>query len=421
MAALVARVREAGGRVALVCPEVDGGLGCPRPPAERAGERVLTRDGVDVTEAYRRGAELALARARELAGACEHAGARGTVQACELAGTRDPGRVSGQAPSQVGTNSRTTASIRPLAVLKAKSPACGSGQVYDGSFTGRLVRGSGVAAELLEREGIVVVDEKVVEACRASVEHPVAIVLGSGLGALAALVKPVRRISYADIEGFPVGAQPVAGHVFEVTIGTLDGVPVVVYPGRVHLYQGYSPAQVSSLVRHAHKLGCRDIIFACSTGAVAGHAHVGLGLVTDHINLTGANPLIEREDLSVVDSPFVDMTETYSPYLCELAQVVAAENGIDLQQGVYAGQLGPSFETAAEVAMLGTLGASFAGMSLVCEAIMAHALGMNVLGLTLAANMAGEAGVSHESVLDVAKNYDADFETLVRGVLKFLK
>lgn len=374
--ALAERVRAAGGRVVGVCPEMDGGLPCPRPAAERVGERVLTRGGADVTRAYEAGARAALDRARDLS--------------------------------------------RPLAVLKAKSPACGSGEVYDGSFTGRLVRGSGVAAELLEKEGILVVDEKVVEGCRASVEHPVAIVLGSGLGALAALVKPVRRIPYADIEGFPSGAQPVAGHKFEVMIGTLDEVPVVVYPGRVHLYQGYTPAQVSSLVRHAHKLGCRDIIFACSTGAVAGRARVGLGLVTDHINLTGMNPLIEREDLSVVDSPFVDMTDTYTPYLRGLAARVAAEQGIDLQQGIYAGQLGPSFETAAEVAMLGVLGASFAGMSLVCEATMAHALGMNVLGLTLAANMAGEAGVTHESVLEVARGYDADFEALVRGVIKLL-
>ena len=338
---------------------------------------MVARTGADVTEAYERGARLALMRAADLSA--------------------------------------------PLAVLKAKSPACGSREVYDGTFTGKLRRGSGVAAELLQREGIVVVDETVVEGARASVEHPVAIVLGSGLGALAELVKPVRRIPYSEIDGFPAHAQPVAGHRFEVMVGTLDEVPVVVYPGRVHLYQGYTPAQVSALVRHAHKLGCKDIVFACSTGAVAGRAHVGLGVVSDHINLTGTNPLIEREDLSQVESPFVEMSDTYSPYLRKLALEVAAEQGVELQEGVYAGQLGPSFETAAEVAMLGVLGASFAGMSLVCEAIMAHALGMNVLGLTLAANMAGEAGVTHESVLEVAHSYEDDFAKIVRGVLGYLK
>ncbi|MCI5950476.1 purine-nucleoside phosphorylase [Parolsenella sp.] len=375
--ALVRSVRDGGGRVVPICPEVDGGLTTPRPPAEILGDSVITVSGDDVTAAYVRGARFAAFRARELSS--------------------------------------------PLAVLKAKSPACGSGVVYDGTHTGRLVRGTGFAACALEKEGIIVVDEKVVEGCRASVEHPVAIVLGSGLGALAAAVKPVRRIPYADIDGFPVTARPVAGHTFEATVGTIDGVPVVVYPGRVHLYQGYDPAQVTSLVRHAYKLGCRDIIFACATGAIAGRAHVGLGLITDHLNLTGTNPLIEDEDLACVESPFVGMTDVYTPYLRSLAAGVAADNGIDLQQGVYAGLLGPCFETGAEVAMLGSLGASYAGMSLVCEAIMAHALGMNVLGVTLAANMAGEAGVTHESVLKVAHDHENDFETLIRGVLARLK
>ena len=373
---LCERLSRAGGSLVPVCPEAAGGLPTPRPPAERRGIAVVTRAGEDVTRAYEAGAAHALDRARE--------------------------------------------SSAPLAVLKARSPACGVGAIYDGSFTGTLRRGFGVAAELLDREGIVVVSEEVVESCRASVEHPVAIVLGSGLGALAGLVKCVRRIPYADIEGFPASARPVAGHSFEAMVGTLDDVPVVVYPGRVHLYQGYSSAEVSSLVRHAHRLGCRDIVFACSTGAIAGRAHVGLGLITDHLNLTGRNPLVEREDLSVVDSPFVGMVDAYSPYLRMLAAGVAAERGIELQQGVYAGLLGPSFETPAEVAALSALGASFAGMSLVCEAIMAHALGMNVLGITLAANMAGEAGVTHGSVLDVAGDYTEDFEALVRGVLHLL-
>ena len=377
MLALAESVRERGGVVADVCPEVDGGLPTPRPPAEIEGERVLTADGIEVTGAYEGGAAIALSRAREL----------------EV----------------------------PLAVLKAKSPSCGPGLVYDGTHTHTLTKGFGVCAAALAKEGVLVVDEKVVEECRASVEHPVAIVLGSGLGKLASLVKPVRRIPYDDIEGFPMAARPIAGHTFEATVGTINGVPVVVYPGRVHLYQGFDAAQVSSLVRHAHKLGCKDIIFACSTGAIAGHAHVGLGLITDHVNLTGTNPLLQAEDLAQIETPFVGMTDAYTPYLREVATAVAADEGIELQQGVYAGLLGPNFETAAEVAALGTLGCSFAGMSLVCETIMAHALGMNVLGLTLASNMAGEAGVTHDSVLEVAANYDADFEKLVLGVLDHLK
>ncbi|MCI1666168.1 MAG: purine-nucleoside phosphorylase [Atopobiaceae bacterium] len=359
-----------------VCPECDGGLSSPRPPAERAGGRVVLSDGTDVTVEFARGAQETLRRALD-------AGAT-------------------------------------LAVLKSKSPSCGSRLIYDGSFTGSLTRGAGVAAELLEGEGICVVSEDEVKDMRPSVEHPVAIVLGSGLGALAREVKPVRRIDYADIDGFPVDARPIEGHVFEATIGTVDDVPVVVYPGRVHLYQGYSAAEVTALVRHAHRLGCHDIIFACATGAVPEMAGIGLGVLTDHINLTGTNPLVEQDDLSDVETPFAGMADAYTPYLRELAIGVAADLGIELGSGVYAGLLGPSFETPAEIGALRTMGVSYVGMSTVCEVIMAHALGMKVLGLTLAANVAGDPDVSHETVLECAHDYEDDFERLVRGVLRML-
>lgn len=260
-----------------------------------------------------------------------------------------------------------------------------------------------------------------VRACKPSVEHPVALVLGSGLGHLAGLVKPVRRIPYAQVPGFPASAQPVAGHSFEATVGTIDGVPVVVYPGRVHLYQGYSALEVTSLVRHAQHLGCRMVVFACATGAIPGSASVGLGLITDHINLTGANPLVgwngREPELALVESGFVGMSDVYTPYLQDVTRDVAANLGVQMGEGVLAGVLGPSFETPAEVSALRTIGASYVGCSTVCEAIMAHALGMRVLGLTLATNQAGEAGVSHESVLAVAGDFADEFERLVCGVV----
>lgn len=264
------------------------------------------------------------------------------------------------------------------------------------------------------------VDEEVAKSCRPSVEHPVAIVLGSGLGHLASLVRPVRRISYLDIAGFPQDARPVPGHSFEATIGGMDGVPVVVYPGRIHLYQGYSAVEVTSLVRHAHHLGCRDIIFACATGCVPGNAYKGLGLLTDQINLTGTSPLAGPGLDRSLDSPFVGMAGAYTPYLQELARSVAAEEGITLEEGVYAGVLGPAFETPAEVRALRLLGVSYVGMSTVCEVIMAHALGMNVLGLTLATNESGEVAVDHQSVLDEAAAHAGEFERLVRGVIRRL-
>ena len=359
-----------------VCPETAGGLTCPRPPAERVGSRVLMSDGTDVTCAFVAGAQACAEQVR-------------------------PFRA-------------------PLAVLKAKSPSCGVGAIYDGTHRGVLTSGSGVFAQLLEKEVDCMVTEEVVEICKPSVEHPVAIVLGTGLGHLCSLVHPVRRIDYHDIDGFPEDARPISGHRFEATIGTVDGVPVVVYPGRIHLYQGYSAAEVTALVRHAHRLGCRDIVFACATGAVPGNAHTGLGILTDHINLTGRNPLVEDADLRYVETPFVGMRDAYTPYLRTLARGVADDLGIGVEEGVYAGTLGPCFETPAEVAMLKGMGVSYVGMSTVCEVIMAHALGMNVLGLTLATNYAGEDGVSHQSVLEEAGRHAEDFERLVRGVLHLL-
>ena len=359
-----------------VCPEVEGGLSCPRTAAEQVGALVLTKDGRDVTKQYWRGARLCL--------------------------------------------EKTLAAKPPFAVLKAKSPSCGHGMVYDGTYTSTLVPGDGIFTRLLNKEEISVVTENVVEACKPSVEHPVAIILGTGLGHLAGLVKPVRHIDYHDIDGFPLSAQPVKGHLFEATIGTIDEVPVVVYPGRIHLYQGYSAAEVTSLVRHAYSLGCRDIIFACATGAVPGQAELGLGLVEDQINLTGHDPLSERDNICAVNTRFLGMTDAYSPYMLGLAKGVAEDEGIEVGQGVLAGTVGPSFETPAEVRALSTLGVSYVGMSTVCEVIMAHALDMNVLAITQAGNRAGDPSVSHKSVLDASKKYEQDFEKLVRGVLHLL-
>lgn len=362
--------------VIRVCPEGSSGLPVPRPPAEQRDGRVWLQDGTDVTLQFEHGADIAFEAARR--------------------------------------------SGAPLAVLKAKSPSCGVHLIYDGTYTGRVIKGEGVLARRLEKEGICVVTEKTVESCKPSVEHPVAIVLGSGLGDLGQLVKPVRRIDYHDIEGFPQSARPIAGHSFEATVGAIDDVPVIVYPGRIHLYQGYSAAEVTSLVRHAFRLGCRDIIFACATGAVPGNAHKGLGIITDQINLTGRNPLADWDELRDVDTPFVDMSTAYSPYLRTIARGVADDLGIAVEEGVLAGVLGPSFETPAEVAALGKLGVSYTGMSTVNEVIMARALGMNVLGLTLAANDAGAADTTHETVLAEAKKHGSDFESLVRGVLHLL-
>ena len=369
-------VRRLASRVesVAVCPELAGGLSVPRKPVELLDGKALCRDGTEVTREFEEGAAAA-------------------------------------AEAMEGVS---------LAVLKEKSPSCGSSMVYDGTHSGHVVSGMGVFARRLTERGVCVVSENDIERYHPSVEHPVAIVLGSGLGGLGALVKPVRRISYSKIEDFPEDARPVLGHRYEATVGTLDGVPVVVYPGRIHLYQGYTAKEVTSLVRHAHSLGCKSIVFACATGAVAPLGKRGLAVVCDHMNLTGRNPLVDLEPLRGLDTPFVGMTDCYTPYLRELAKGVAADLGIELGEAVYAGLLGPSFETPAEVRMLATLGATHVGMSLVNEVIMARALDMGVLGITLATNMSGEGGLSHADVLADAAEHTDDFERLVRGVLSLL-
>lgn len=360
-----------------LCPEVLGGLPVPRKAAELCAGRALCEDGSDVTAAFERGVERALA-------------------AIDAAG---------------GVS---------FAVLKEKSPSCGSSRIYDGSHTGRVVRGQGLFARCLSERGVCVVSELDVERYRPSAEHPVAIVLGSGLGGLGAQVEVERIIPYSEIEGFPADAHPVPGHSFEAKVGTIDGVPVVVYPGRVHLYQGYSDHEVTALVRHARSLGCKTIIIACATGAVAPKGKPGLAVVTDHINLTGANPLIGPAGKHGVESPFVDMGDAYTPYLRELAKGVAADLGIELDEAIYGSVVGPTYETPAETRMLSILGVTHAGMSLVNEAIMARALDMGILAVVMATNMSGASGVTHEEVLKDAAKHASDFERLVRGVLALM-
>lgn len=264
--------------------------------------------------------------------------------------------------------------------------------------------------------------EKMAERCKPTVEHPLAIVLGSGLGALAERVRAVRHIPYSDIEGFPAEAIPVAGHRYEVLVGEIDDVPVVVYPGRIHMYQGYDALEVTSLVRHAHKLGCRSIMLSCASGAVRDVEPGTVGLITDQVNLTGRNPLASAEGAAVakLEVPFVPMAGAYSSYLSDLARDAAAEVGVELAEGTYVGLLGPTYETAAEIRMLASFEADYVGMSTVCETIMARALGMEVLGLTLVTNKAGRADNNHAEVLEAANAAAEATQNIALGVVRRL-
>lgn len=232
----------------------------------------------------------------------------------------------------------------------------------------------------------------------------VAVVLGSGLGAFAGALDDRLVVPYAEIPHWP---QPTAvGHAGELVLGTLGGVEVAALSGRVHLYEGYTPAQVVFGVRVLGRLGVRALVLTCAAGGInVAFRRGGLVLISDHINLQGTNPLVGPGD-DALGPRFPDMSEAYSARLRGIARQVGAELGVELAEGVYAAMLGPSFETPAEIRFLRTIGADLAGMSTVAEAIAANQLGLEVLGIACVTNMA--AGIlpqklSHQEVLEAGE------------------
>ena len=222
-------------------------------------------------------------------------------------------------------------------------------------------------------------------------DFDVAVVLGSGLGAAAERLGDAS-MSMADA-GFP--STNVVGHAGTILAGTVGGARVLVLAGRVHLYEGHHPNAVVHGVRTAARLGCRRLLLTNAAGGIRPGLSVGdLVAISDHLNLTGANPLIGSHDLP--HERFIDVSNLYP-----LASTVAAAGG--LETGVYAALPGPSYETPAEIRMLATLGADLVGMSTVLEALAAHALGVQVGGLSLVTNAAAGLGgeLSHEEVTQV--------------------
>lgn len=229
-----------------------------------------------------------------------------------------------------------------------------------------------------------------------------AVILGSGLSGLADDAADAVAIPYAELEGFPrVGA--VAGHAGRLVAGTVAGERVLLFQGRAHLYQGVSALDAAYPARLAAVAGCEVLVVTNAAGGVREDLRPGdLVLVSDHLNLMGANPLVGWPGPEG-GFPFVPMRDAYDPSLRALMSEVAVGLGIRLQQGVYAGLLGPSYETPAEVRMLRTLGADVVGMSTVPEVIAARALGMRVVGLSLVTNAAAGVGLSHDEVLEAGR------------------
>jgi purine-nucleoside phosphorylase len=251
----------------------------------------------------------------------------------------------------------------------------------------------------------------------AGFEPRVAIVLGSGLGSLADGIRDARRIPYADIPGFP--PPGVAGHKGELVAGTIAGVPLLAQNGRFHPYEGHAPGTAALPVRVFQRLGVRSLIVTNAAGGVRPTFRPGmLMLIADHINLMFRNPLIGRVEPG--EERFPDMSDPYDRGLRALARDVAREAKVPLEEGVYAGLLGPSYETPAEIRMLQRLGADAVGMSTVSEVVVARARGMACLGVSLITNMAAGLSsqkVSHEEVLAMGVRAASQLATLLEAVI----
>lgn len=257
---------------------------------------------------------------------------------------------------------------------------------------------------------------------RSPLRPRVAVVLGSGLGGFADTLEDPTVIPYGEIPGWPPSTA--VGHAGKLSIGTVDGVPVAVLGGRAHLYEGYSAKQVVYGIRALYEFGIESIVLTNASGGVNPAFGPGtLVLISDHINLMGASPLIGPNDNSL-GQRFPDMSEAYSKHYRQLARAAARESGLDLPEGVYAGLTGPSYETPAEIRYLRAIGADLVGMSTVLEAIAANHMGMKVLGISCVTNFAAgvvDQKLDHKEVLDVGAAAQGKITGLLRRVLPRLQ
>lgn len=249
---------------------------------------------------------------------------------------------------------------------------------------------------------------------KTSITPAVGVVLGSGLGAWADSLEDGVQIPFRDIPRMAVSTVP--GHAGNLCIGQSNGVPVACLQGRVHLYEGHEPERVVFGVRLLARLGCRAVLLTNAAGGIHPAFQPGdLMLIRDHLNLTGKNPLVgPNEDL--LGKRFPDMTHAYDPRLMRLARDAAVESGVELREGIYAGLLGPTYETPAEIAMLGGFGAHAVGMSTVVEIIALRHMRVSAGAISCITNMA--AGISkreldHAEVEETARRSRDRFSALL--------
>ena len=247
----------------------------------------------------------------------------------------------------------------------------------------------------------------------------VALVLGSGLGNYAENIKIECEISYRDIPGFPVSTVP--GHDGKFIFGYLDNVKIVCMKGRVHFYEGYQINDVVLPARLMKMLGAKILFLTNAAGGLGEGFKAGdLMLITDHVSIFAPNPLI-GPNVDELGPRFADMSEVYNKDLQDVIRKTAKDNGIDLKEGVYCQLTGPSFESPAEIRLLGKLGVSAVGMSTVNEAIAANHMGMRICGVSCISNLA--AGISdqplcHEEVQEAADKAAPLFTKLVKESIK---
>lgn len=250
----------------------------------------------------------------------------------------------------------------------------------------------------------------------------VALVLGSGLGALADSVQSVARIPAKDLPNWPV--SNVEGHAGRLVLGSLEDQPVCIIQGRVHFYEGYSMQRLGVPIRVMRRLGAEILIVTNAAGGLNTELAVGdLMMIADQIflpGLAGHSPLI-GPNLDEFGPRFPDMSQAYDVELRQLAKQVAGEQSIRLHEGVYICLAGPTFETPAELRLLRQFGADAVGMSTAHEVVVARHAGLRTLGFSGITNLSsfdGSSKASHEEVLQAGKLIGPKLETIIRGVLR---
>ena len=243
----------------------------------------------------------------------------------------------------------------------------------------------------------------------------IALILGSGLGALANEIDVVAKIPYSSLPGFPVST--VVGHAGQFVLGYIGKAPVIIMQGRVHYYEGYPIKDVVLPIRVMKMLGAEVLFLTNAAGGINPDFSAGnLMLINDHISNFVPSPLI-GENIDELGTRFPDMSHIYTPELQSIVKDVASSEKIDLKNGIYIQLTGPNFETPSEIKMCRTLGADAVGMSTACEAMTASHMKMKVVGISVISNMA--AGISpvpltHEEVQETADKTAPVFKTLIK-------